>query len=45
LVVEPGNQMVVGLIARTWPDVRPRLEDGLYTFVTSTVAEPADAAA
>jgi GNAT superfamily N-acetyltransferase len=45
MVVEPGNRMVVGLIARTWPDVRPRLEDGLYTFVTSTVAEPADAAA
>ena len=45
MVVEPGNQMVVGPIARTWPDVRPRLEDGLYTFVTSTVAEPADAAA
>ena len=45
MVVEPGNRRIVGLITRVWPDARPRLEDGLFTFVTSTVAETAGAAA
>ncbi len=45
MVVEPANRVVVGVITRTWPDARPRLEDGLFTFVTSTVAETAGAAA
>jgi GNAT superfamily N-acetyltransferase len=36
MVVEPGNRAVVGLISRTWPDARPRSEDGLLTFATPT---------
>ena len=36
MVVEPDNRAVVDLITRAWPDARPRLEDGLLTFVTST---------
>ena len=45
MVVEPDNRPVVDLITRAWPDARPRLEDGLITFVTSTVPEAAGAAA
>ena len=45
MVVEPGNRAVVELITRAWPDAQPRLEDGLFTFVTSTVREAAGAAA
>ena len=36
MVVEPDNRRVVRLIARTWPDARPRSEDGLLTFATPT---------
>jgi ribosomal protein S18 acetylase RimI-like enzyme len=36
MVVEPDNRAVVGLIARGWPDARPRSEDGLLTFSTPT---------
>lgn len=45
MVVEPGNRTVVRLITRAWPDARPRLEDGLFTFVTPTVVEASGAAA
>lgn len=34
MVVEPGNRAVVDLIYRSWPDSRPRLEDGLLMFET-----------
>jgi GNAT superfamily N-acetyltransferase len=39
MVVEPENRDVVALISRSWPDARPRSEDGLLTFVTSMVRE------
>ena len=45
MVVEPGNRAVVALITRSWPDARPRLQDGLLTYVTSTVDEWAAARA
>ncbi len=45
MVVEPGNRAVVALITRAWPDARPRLKDGLLTYVTSTVDEWAAARA
>jgi len=34
MVVEPDNRAVVDLICRSWPEARPRLEDGLLTFAT-----------
>jgi GNAT superfamily N-acetyltransferase len=39
MVVEPDNRAVVGLITRTWPDARPRSEDGLLTFAAPTADE------
>jgi GNAT superfamily N-acetyltransferase len=38
MVVEPGNRNVVDLIYRSWPESRPRAEDGLLTFVTPVVS-------
>jgi len=45
MVVEPDNRAVVALITRAWPDARPRLQDGLLTYVTPTVDEWAAARA
>jgi GNAT superfamily N-acetyltransferase len=38
-------EMVIDVITRAWPDARPRLQDGLLTYVTSTVDEWAAARA
>ncbi len=39
MIVEPDNRAVVDLIARSWPESRPRSEDGLLTFATPVAAE------
>jgi len=44
MVVEPENRPVIDLIRRSWPDARPRMEDGLLTFVTPTAAQEASRA-
>lgn len=36
MVVEPDNRRVHRMIARAWPDARPRSVDGLLTYVTAT---------
>ena len=44
MVVEPDNRAVVDLIMRSWPDSRPRSEEGLLTFVTPVPAQRSAAA-
>lgn len=44
MVVQPDNRAVIDLITRAWPGARPRLEDGLFTFVTGTAQDAAVAA-
>lgn len=44
MVVEPGNRAVVDLIARSWPQSRPRWQEGLLTFATPVAAQRSAAA-
>ena len=44
MVVEPDNRAVVDLIMRSWPDSRPRSNEGLLTFVTPVPAQRSAAA-